>query len=201
MIKKIAILRLAIVLTFAWSAILASALRPQWSGWQLDISDNECELLNEFQVHPNNLMDNGGFLAGTSFEYVWLKIVTKTNARDADRYHVGAAVFGIAIRSHVDLEPADRINVVIFGGAEKTAVKWGKRPPGDKLHERYASFWFYDADAETMISRLLQGESLPLEFISRSGDRVIETEFANQRPYRFPAWEAAFRACALANRE
>ena len=201
LIKKFAILGLAIAVTFAWSATLASVQRPKWSGWQLDISNNECELLSEFRVHPTSLQANGGFLTGTSFEYVRLMIVAKTNARDADRYRLSEAMLGIHIRSYVDLEPEDRIEVVVFGGAEKTAVEWGKRSPGDKLNERHAYFWFYGTGAETLISRLSQGESLPLAFITRSGRTVVETVFPNSRGGRFHAWEAAFRGCALANRE
>ncbi len=201
LITKSRVLGIAIALALVWSATIASIQSPRWSGWQLDIDNKRCELLNEFKVHPRNLQSNGGFLTGTPFESVKLRVVAHTNSRDVNPCQLGQAMLAIHIVSHEDLEPSDRIEVVNFGGAETTAVKWGKRPPGDTLHERYAAFWFMGADAETLITRLSQGEALPLSFVSRSGDRVVETEFTPKRRDRFPAWEAAFRACALANLE
>lgn len=201
MFCRLQILILTMTAIFSSSAAVASVQRPAWSGWQLEIRNTECKLKNEFRVHPGNLQRNGGFLTGTTFTYVRLMIVAKTHTRDADRYRIGEAMLGVHIQSHIDLESADRISILELAGVQKTAVDFGERAPGDKMNERHAYFWFYGAAAESLIVRLTQGESLPLVFISRSGDRVVETVFAHRRYDRFPAWEAAFRGCALANLE
>ena len=188
-------------MTFVRFASQASDVSPQWYDWKLRIDNQMCVLTQRYRIGSAGDEASRGFLKGTDYTDVMFHIVAHTNSRDADRYLIGETVFGVKIWSHAEKEPADQLALAQFGDFKTEAAEKSKWSESEKMSQAFSGFWFYGTEAEDLMYRLAQGDSLPLVFFSGSGERMIETAYQSERRDRFPAWSEAFRACVVANRE
>ncbi|MEM7082953.1 MAG: hypothetical protein AAF465_09480 [Pseudomonadota bacterium] len=183
------------------SASWASDQPPRWYDWRFRIDNSKCLLTQNYQLGTAGDDAAKGFLLGTDYTNVMIHIFAQTHSRDADRYRIGEAIFGIKIWSQVKKEPQDQLAVMRLDGKEKKAEEVAKWASSTEPLQAFSGFWFYGSDADELIYRFTQNEPIPMVFITSSGERLIETTYRPNKRHRFRAWAEAFRACAIANQE